>query len=214
MLHVASQRIDPATPSRRGRRFFLGRPISAVDAVDDRQSANDRRSLYSISRLAPFAQRNSIWRRQGEVSINPPSTPTQQLHQNASDHLDNASQHPGISPDHLHISPPRHRFKPPSRLDFPIPNTRLIADTKFPWLKPDDPALADIEAVSVVGQKCRTSVSQQSHPPTTAGVGTRKRPAESTEIDLIAGLHKLPSNISVTVEREGQSLLDNGRELA
>lgn len=213
MLHVASQLIDPATPSRRGR-GLPGRPISAVDAVLARQSADERRTLLSISRLAPFAQRNSLWSRQEEAAINSPSTPTQKHLENASDHLDVASQHPDISPDHLDISPPRHRFKPPSRLDFPIPNTRLIADTKFPWLRPGNPALADIQAVSVVGQKCRTSVCQQSHSSTTAGVGTRKRPAEGTEIDLIVGLHKLPRSTSVTVERKGQSLLDNGRELA
>ncbi|RCI12229.1 hypothetical protein L249_0025 [Ophiocordyceps polyrhachis-furcata BCC 54312] len=167
----------------------------AARAIDAREQARYRASQRSFQRLPSFDQRNSLHRR--AAAAGQPATPTR----------DNQPTAP---------SPYYHpRRSTPPRWNHPLPYTRLIADTKFPWLRPNDPALAEIrEAYVPPLRKCGSGTPQ--HPPsTTAGVGPRKRSAETTEIDLVAGLHELPDNTSsVTIQREGQSPSHNLRGLA
>ncbi|RDA86365.1 hypothetical protein CP532_4344 [Ophiocordyceps camponoti-leonardi (nom. inval.)] len=169
----------------------------AAQAIDARDQARYRASQRSFQRLPSFEQRNSLHRR--AAAARQPATSTRPLH-----------HQPAAILPYFH---PR-RSTPP-RWNYPLPYTRLIADTKFPWLRPNDPALAEIrEAYVPPLRKCGAGTPQ--HPlSTTAGVGPRKRPAETTEIDLVAGLHELPDNTSsVTIPREGQTPSHNTAGLA
>ncbi|RDA92743.1 hypothetical protein CP533_1391 [Ophiocordyceps camponoti-saundersi (nom. inval.)] len=150
----------------------------AAQAIDARHRARHRASDRSLQRLPAFEQRNTIHRL--AAATGQPSTPTRNLNDNSAT-----------------LSPYYHpRRTTPPRWEHPLPYTRLIADTRFPWLWPNNPALAEIREVYVPPlRRCGVGGNQLSRS-TTAGVGSRKRPAETTEIDLVAELHSLPGSTS------------------
>ncbi|KAM4066957.1 sentrin/SUMO-specific protease [Hirsutella rhossiliensis] len=165
----------------------------AALAVRARFQANERRHLQSTQRLGLWSQRSILHRQAAEAARpallraldNRPRPPPE-----------NATQRPRI---------------------FERPKARLLIDTRFPVFESDDPALADIRSVRVAPpstRRARRALPVFASAPTTPlafsntgtefvvidGVRTRKRRAESTEIELVAGLHDAEDTSSSETE--------------
>ncbi|EQL03658.1 hypothetical protein OCS_00614 [Ophiocordyceps sinensis CO18] len=184
-------------------------------AVHARYMSNERRQTQSAQRLGLWYQRNSLYRQVTEAA-------GPALHRPP-------DRHPELSPEKA-TSRPRV---------FERPKAPFLIDTKLPVLALDDPALADIRSVQVAPPQPRRArqaspqptTSQHSLQPASAtgseptsssedefvvidGVRTRKRRAQSNEIELIEGLHDAEdTSSSAAIPREAAVLPHNARRL-